>query len=389
LPLRRYAATLIGVVLGLHAHGARAQGTVYLPDSDVFATRVDPEETANGVRRVSLQGHYVATPMGNDLRNDKLIVFLSGSRGSASDYTGIANRMASQGYSVILMDYENEQVVAAECDKYSEAGPTAVDSCYAQTRGEVIFGRAQSYGSGFGIYQAPPALNFLGNPTSASTAGNVTLPNSIIYRLVAALNWLQYQPTLTNAAGRPTSTPAPIHWGQFLVDDAASPYVVPTISANGSLGTGTRKAYPVWSRIILAGHSQGAGHAAFAAQLVSMHRVVLFSGPNDHVPGLTRTATESAGLFTSTDCPSPFWMTRASATPLLRYWGLRVDGEGDYGQCSQINWANLGGATEGVNNGGVGAGTPTGNDTNDQLRIGNGGQLLVEAPKQFRVITAW
>jgi hypothetical protein len=36
-----------------------------------------------------------------------------------------------------------------------------------------------------------------------------------------------------------------------------------------------------WTRVILSGHSQGAGHAAYIAQQIEVARVVLFSGPQE------------------------------------------------------------------------------------------------------------
>lgn len=47
---------------------------------------------------------------------------------------------------------------------------------------------------------------------------------------------------------------------------------------------------PVWSRFIAGGHSQGAGHAAFLAHSVSLHRVLLFAGPNDFHTNLNQPA---------------------------------------------------------------------------------------------------
>lgn len=63
---------------------------------------------------------------------------------------------------------------------------------------------------------------------------------------------------------------------------------------------------PEWSKILLAGHSQGAGHAAYLAKKRLVHRVILFSGPNDYssyyqaagnwlqMPGLTSAANHYA-----------------------------------------------------------------------------------------------
>lgn len=37
-----------------------------------------------------------------------------------------------------------------------------------------------------------------------------------------------------------------------------------------------------WSRVVLVGHSQGSGHAAFLAKLFSVNRVVMIAGPQDN-----------------------------------------------------------------------------------------------------------
>ena len=39
---------------------------------------------------------------------------------------------------------------------------------------------------------------------------------------------------------------------------------------------------PEWSRIIVAGHSQGSGHACYLAKAFPVLRVLMFSGPNDY-----------------------------------------------------------------------------------------------------------
>jgi hypothetical protein len=64
---------------------------------------------------------------------------------------------------------------------------------------------------------------------------------------------------------------------------------------------------PDWSRISLAGHSQGAGHAAYAAKLFSLNRVAMFAGPGD-------TAASGVG-------PAP-WMSLPNVTPADRLYGF-------------------------------------------------------------------
>jgi hypothetical protein len=70
---------------------------------------------------------------------------------------------------------------------------------------------------------------------------------------------------------------------------------------------------PDWSRIAVAGHSQGGGMAAMLAKRVTLARVLLFSGPPDFVlPGRQ---------------PAP-WLAAPAATPIDRWYGLYHREEG-------------------------------------------------------------
>jgi hypothetical protein len=64
---------------------------------------------------------------------------------------------------------------------------------------------------------------------------------------------------------------------------------------------------PVWSRIVIAGHSQGSGHAAYIGKMYAVDRVLMFSGPQDYLDDL--------------DEPAP-WQTRQSATPPSRFFAF-------------------------------------------------------------------
>jgi len=74
-------------------------------------------------------------------------------------------------------------------------------------------------------------------------------------------------------------------WGEFVGDDGQ----------------------PVWSRIVVAGHSQGSGHAAYLGKMFAVDRVLMFSGPQDYLDDL--------------DKPAP-WESRTSATPPSRYFAF-------------------------------------------------------------------
>jgi hypothetical protein len=64
---------------------------------------------------------------------------------------------------------------------------------------------------------------------------------------------------------------------------------------------------PKWKRVIVAGHSQGAGHAAFIGKLFRVDRVLMFSGPQDYLDDLGE--------------PAP-WQARNGATPPSRFFAF-------------------------------------------------------------------
>lgn len=64
---------------------------------------------------------------------------------------------------------------------------------------------------------------------------------------------------------------------------------------------------PVWSRILVAGHSQGSGHAAYIGKLFRVDRVLMFSGPQDYM--------------VASDAPAP-WQEQPGATPPDRFFAF-------------------------------------------------------------------
>ncbi len=64
---------------------------------------------------------------------------------------------------------------------------------------------------------------------------------------------------------------------------------------------------PNWSRMMLAGHSQGSGHAAYLGKMFKVDRVLMFSGPQDYLDDL--------------DEPAP-WEALPSATPGARFFAF-------------------------------------------------------------------
>lgn len=101
-----------------------------------------------------------------------------------------------------------------------------------------------------------------------------------------------------------------------------------------------------WSRITVAGHSQGAGHAAYLGKLQALDRLVMFAGPGD--VGLTPTT------------PAP-WLSLPNVTPAGRQFGFTHTGDelAPLALVSQ-NWTLLGLSEFGPNTSVDGAAAPYG-----------------------------
>lgn len=147
-------------------------------------------------------------------------------------------------------------------------GAGAAASCSGDTRREIITG------------------------IDASQAVTVDPANSINGRLQALLVWLQA--TYPNEG-----------WDRFL-----------------------RSGVPDWSLITIAGHSQGAGHAAYMAKLYEFDRVALFAGPADVGPAAGSPAA---------------WFSLPSLTPTERQYGFgHTADELVPFAFLQFNWSQLG-----------------------------------------------
>lgn len=109
-----------------------------------------------------------------------------------------------------------------------------------------------------------------GTPVSADVS--VDSLNSIYTRTVKLLQYL-------------SSTYPAQHWEQYLA--------TPTT--------------PDWRKIIVAGHSQGAGHACYLAKVFPVQRVAMFSGPNDFSTAYNKSAN---------------WIRQVGITPAEKHFAL-------------------------------------------------------------------
>jgi hypothetical protein len=125
-----------------------------------------------------------------------------------------------------------------------------------------------------------------------STLIAVNTDNSVVNRLTRLLDYMNR--TYPNEG-----------WGQFL--------------RNGAVD---------WSLVTVAGHSQGAGHAAYMAKLFVLDRAVMFSGPADVPP---------AGL------PAARWFSLPNLTPITRQYGFtHIDDELVPYSLVRANWTATG-----------------------------------------------
>lgn len=284
------AATIGGVAMTAAPAGADA-GTI-------TTIQVEPSSTGAGITtETSVDRYHVVVEPDGD-RHSQLVVMLSGSNVAASGYGDFVEHAGGLGFAAVSLSYPNLGTIGAACQT-----TVAADLCFENARGEIVFGAG---------VPDPQGQSYASDKVSVDAA------NSISGRLVALLDHLAVQDSW---------------WGGFLVDDVTSPYVA---THRGPVRLDHRK-------LILAGHSQGGGHAAFLAMRTEVARAVLLGSPDD----TTQTGTAP-------------WIGAASATPLDRYWAMRHQSEGAYGQHLAQVWSELGGA-------GIGAG-----DNTAEVQVGDG-----------------
>lgn len=153
-------------------------------------------------------------------QKNQLFVFFPGTHGIAANYEILNNTVAEMGFHAINLTYPNDEAVNSLC------GGTSTDlDCYANVRLEILDG------------------------TDRTPLVNVNRANSAENRIIKLLIYLRSQYPNDN-------------WGQFLIDDS-------TLD---------------WSKMIVAGHSQGGGHAGILGRYHPVVRVVMFAAMDYNGP---------------------------------------------------------------------------------------------------------
>jgi len=164
-------------------------------------------------------------------RRNQLVLFLPGTNGRTGNVDGFCGTAASLGFHVVNLMYpDGVPATVARNDKDPNA--------FLNFRLEIIEGGDKS-----------PYVE-------------VSRADSIENRLIKLLRYLVKE--------RPAED-----WGQFLTVSAGSPTVMELASS------GPRPLEPDWSKFVVSGGSQGAGHSALIAIRHKVARAVLFGGPKD------------------------------------------------------------------------------------------------------------
>jgi hypothetical protein len=192
---------------------------------------------------------------------NKLLLFIPGTNATPWDYRMFQQTAANLGYHSIGLTYENLQSINIQI-----CPATQDPTCHGRARREVWFGE------------------------DTHDSISVNYNNSIINRFLKLLKYLD-----TNY---PTE-----NWGQYLVNDT-------TVN---------------WQSVVIAGHSQGAGHATFGSKFFEMDRVIMLSWVDWMWPGT-----------------NPLWITQTGQTPDSAYFGFIHTGDASIYSGIPTTWTNLG-----------------------------------------------
>ncbi len=217
--------------------------------------------------------------------NGELVLFLNASGGTpagaiASPTQSFYSAATSLGYTVLAVSYYSQKPIGTLCGNQ--------DACYWPTREAVITGVAST-------------------GTSPTVMADITVDQSITGRAELALAWLS-----ENDSTHP--------WRSFL-----------------KAGDAGAASHIDWSKVIVAGHSQGGGHAAAMGKLYPVKRVVQLSSVCDAVNDAPASWTNgTVGTWVSD--PTQFY---GLAAPTIFTAGKATGGDTI---CPQhvADWMNLG-----------------------------------------------
>ena len=268
-----------------------------------------------------------------------LLVILPGTDAVTADYTNFRDRAKLVGYHTIILPYWNlhHLHLLAGCDTnawghFHEQMGTGT-SVFSQITPSNTYGYGVLNGGAGntsceyhdelcpGTDSGSKDNTYLFNSTYFNyNSGSWDPAESIATRLLNALNYL--------SANDPSESS--VNWAQF-------------VSAGNV----------VWSQVTLAGHSQGAGHAAYMGKHLALARVIMLSGPIDSLDYYQAKNFSGCSRTVNSGGVSPTWLTDNDfnsgsgthwQTSLSQFFSLANLYDQDYEVDSHrtlINWNNI------------------------------------------------
>jgi len=201
---------------------------------------VNPCTTQSGISCDFVFQHAVTVPGGSTTRH-QLVVMLNGTGANPETHFKLNSVLAAKGFHVINLRYDSAIGTSSACpNEVAIADP----ECFRKFRAEIVVG--ENVPDPFGLVEDSPALT-------------VTAPNSVTNRLLQLVRYL--------AVNSPSAG-----WNDYLQH------------AGGACDSPSQNTDPCdidWSKVIVMGHSLGAGVALYLAKLHHVARVAMLSGPVD------------------------------------------------------------------------------------------------------------
>lgn len=225
-----------------------------VPVAGSACVTISPAQSGTGATgQNAMVPSYAVTAGTTVAPRNELLVFFNGSGGHpagpiADPSTNFYNAAAGLGYDVIALSYASDASIGSLC--------AGVDACFFPTRQTLILGVPQ--------------------PGASTQVQATTLDEGIAQRLVLALHAL-----VAHDPGQ--------RWNTYLAGAGSAP-----------------EAQLAWSRIAVAGHSQGGGHAAAIGKLFPVARVIQLAATCDAPHGVPAAWTAAtAGPWAT--APSEFY----------------------------------------------------------------------------------
>ena len=259
-----------------------ASGYSYCYSSDWFGTDIDPWAANRAEDTTRWDSNWIyAPPYNPNNPNPTLLLFLAGHGGNADDYTQFMRTAQARGYYVIGLAYQNGDSLQEMCGSFA--------GCYDEVLSQNVY-----LGTNFGFYSG-----LAGPPMSFGISDN-----SINHRLGNLLSKLQG----SHIAGD-------FPWTQFY--NYATNQVV-------------------WSKIVVAGHSEGGATAAWITKNKPVIAGLSFEAPYSMLNARFNTDGSANGAPTASADFTPY----AGAVPVPAASNIAPV---PYLQCAQPSdcaWAN-------------------------------------------------